>query len=437
MLAERVGEPSLTKATGSLPRFGAHGLMNTAPLHSLATGREGSLFDDDIRSVRERLGETVAGRRVLVVGGAGSIGSSTVMQVAALHPDTLHIIDQNENALAELVRQLRSRPGNWSARDFQTLPLDYGSAVTRLFLSTQPPYDLVLNFAALKHVRSEKDPFSTLQIFDTNLVKQARLMRWLAEHGFRGRLFNVSTDKAANSTSMMGATKRVMEHVLFNSSVAAAMGGARISARFANVAFSNGSLLQGFENRFARGEPLAAPHATKRYFVSLEESGQICLIAACLAPDNAIVIPKLNPEEHLVELQAIAEGYLRRQGFEPVIYDNEQAACAEVDAQRAIGRWPLLITPLDTAGEKPYEEFIAEGEESFEIGLPNLIAVKYVAAERDRIDEVISEVDAILSADGAGANNLTKDRLKELIALVEPRFLQLHRDSTANLDQRL
>jgi FlaA1/EpsC-like NDP-sugar epimerase len=411
--------------------------MSNAPIHSIATGRERSLFDEDMQAVEAELKQAIEGRRLLVIGGAGSIGSSTVMQLASRKPDTLHVIDQNENALAELVRQLRSQPNRWSARDFQTLPLDYGAAATRLFLSTQPPYDIVLNFAALKHVRSEKDPFSTLQIFDTNLVKQARLMRWLAETGFAGRLFNVSTDKAANSTSMMGATKRVMEHVLFNSSEAAALRGSKSSARFANVAFSNGSLLQGFENRLARGEPLAAPRETRRYFVSLEEAGQICAIAACTAPGEAIVIPKLNPRDHLIELQAIAESFLRHHGFEPALYRDEQAACAEVGTQRSQGRWPLLITPLDTAGEKPYEEFIAQGEASFEIGLPNLMAVNYVAADRDRIDEVVRTVEDILAANGRANSLLSKDTLKQLIALVEPRFLETHRDSAANLDQRL
>jgi FlaA1/EpsC-like NDP-sugar epimerase len=407
--------------------------MPLSPIHSLATGREGSLFDDDIRTVEDRLKGAIEGKRILVIGGGGSIGSSTVVQLATRNPEALHIIDQNENALAELVRQLRSQPHSWSARDFQTLPLDYGSATARLFLAGQPAYDLVLNFAALKHVRSEKDPFSTLQIFDTNLIKQARLMGWLAETGFSGRLFNVSTDKAANPTSMMGATKRVMEHVLFNSSKASALPGEKTSARFANVAFSNGSLLQGFQNRLARREPFAAPRNTKRYFVSLAESGQICAIAACLAPDQTIVIPKLDPKEHLVELQEIAERYIRHQGFKPVHYEDEAAACAEVDSQVSRGFWPLLLTPLDTAGEKPYEEFMTEKEEAIEIGLPNLKAVKYVSAAQDGIDRVIADVEEILSS----AASVTKERLKEIIAIVEPEFLDTHRDSVANLDQRL
>lgn len=411
--------------------------MSRSPLHEIATGRSGSLFDEDMAIVRAQLRDAVGGRRIIAIGGAGSIGSSTVLELAALRPDTLHIVDQNENGLAELVRQMRSRPQAWSARDFRTLPLDCGSATMAHFLRSERPYDIVLNFAALKHVRSEKDPYSTLQIFETNLAKQARLMRWLADTGFEGRFFTVSTDKAANPSSIMGATKRLMEHVLFNSSAAAGLGGVRTSARFANVAFSNGSLLQAFEHRLARGDAMAVPRDTRRYFVSLAESGQICAIASAVAPGQTIVIPRLDPEEHLVPLQEIAERFLHRNGLAPAYYEDEAAACANVEAERRQGRWPLLITPLDTAGEKPYEEFVTEDEEIAEIGLPNLQAVRYLAAERAEIDGALSEIDQFLNPGSQSDGSLDKDRLKAIIARVEPRFLATHRDSAANLDQRL
>ena len=412
-------------------------MNSTNTIHQIATGREGSLFEADMAAVEIPLREAISNKRILVIGGAGSIGSSTIFQLARRNPDVLHVIDQNENGLAELVRQLRSQPHAWSARDLQTLPLDYGSGTMRHFLHAQAPYDLVLNFAAIKHVRSEKDPFSTLQMFETNLVKQARFMGWLARTGFNGRFFTVSTDKAANPSSMMGATKRVMEHVLFNSSVAAALPGVKTSARFANVAFSNGSLLQGFENRLARGEPLAAPKDTRRYFVSLVESGELCAVAATLPPDRAIVIPKLNPERHLVLLHEIAEKFIRHHGFDVAPYSDERAACAGVGDERSKGRWPLLLTPLDTAGEKPYEEFMTAEEEEFEFGLPNLKAVQYAAASRSVIDQALIEAGQMLDAAVIDGAPLSKTRLKDIIALVEPRFLETHRDSTSNLDQRL
>lgn len=405
------------------------------PLHQIATGRAGSLFEADIAQSEDALRAAIAGKRVLAIGGAGSIGSSTVLQIAMRRPDTLHVVDQNENGLAELVRQLRSQPDIWSARDFQTLPLDYGSAAMRHLLASQAPYDLVLNFAALKHVRSEKDPFSTLQMFETNLLKQERFMGWLAGTGFAGRFFTVSTDKAANPSSMMGASKRAMEHVLFNSAMAAALPGIKTSARFANVAFSNGSLLQGFENRLARVEPLAAPRDTRRYFVSLRESGELCVLAAALAPDRTIVIPRLDPEKHLVPLQAIAEGFLRHHGFEPAHYADEREACAAARTDAENGRWPLLLTALDTSGEKPYEEFMTGRERAREIGLPNLHAVDYLAAERQAIEAMLRETEALLG--DASADGLSKDRLKAVIAMVEPGFLATHKDAAANLDQRL
>ena len=199
-------------------------------------------------------------------------------------------------------------------------------------------------------------------MFDTNIIKQARLLGWLAEQGFSGRYFSVSTDKAANPASIMGATKRVMEHVMFDDDVSPVRAAAITSARFANVAFSNGSLLQSFATRLAKREPLAVPRDTQRYFVSLQKSGQICLAAATLPPDRLIVIPRLDPREHLVSLQDVAERFLRRNGLEPACYVDEEAARFGVEQERASGRWPLLLSPLDTSGEKPYEEFVGEGE---------------------------------------------------------------------------
>lgn len=406
----------------------------TQPIHAIATGRDGSLFQTDIDQSEEALHEAISGKRVLAIGGAGSIGSSTVLQIAMRGPDTLHVVDQNENSLAELVRQLRSQPDLWSARDFQTLPLDFGSASMRHFLGSQEPYDLVLNFAALKHVRSEKDPFSTLQMFETNLLKQERFMRWLSETGFEGRLFTVSTDKAANPSSMMGASKRAMEHVLFNSRAAAALPGIKTSARFANVAFSNGSLLQGFQNRLSRFEPLAVPRDTRRYFVSLRESGELCVIAAVLAPDRTIVIPRLDPEKHLVLLQTIAERFLSRHGYEAVYNEDELEACRSAKREAKEGRWPLLLTTLDTSGEKPYEEFMTEREQTREIGLPNLHVVDYLAADQLAIEAMLRKTEALM--DNYSVQRL-KERLKAVIALVEPGFLSTHKDASANLDQRL
>jgi FlaA1/EpsC-like NDP-sugar epimerase len=408
------------------------------PLSSVATGRSRSLFEADMRAADDLFRSHVSGRRILAIGAAGSIGSNTVTVLADMEPAGLHIVDQNENELAELVRGLRSRRGGLRVCSFRTLPLDYGSPAMRAFLHSEGPYDIVLNFAAIKHVRSEKDAFSTLQMFDTNLRKQALLLRWLKEVGFSGRYFSVSTDKAANPTSMMGASKRAMEHVMFDQEVTRGLSAEITSARFANVAFSNGSLLQSFERRLSRGEPIAAPHDTRRYFVSLEESGEICALAAVVAPDRAIVVPKLDPKSHLVRLEDVATRFLRRNGFEPTLYDNENEARDSVARERRRNRWPLLLTPLDTSGEKPYEEFVGDGEEVIDIGLPNLAAVRYRPAPPDTVGAMLAELDAYLDPRPARAPFvLDKEKLKYIIALVEPGFLRTHRETGRSLDQRI
>lgn len=400
----------------------------------VATGRSDSLFAADLQARGPEIRDQIRRCRVLAIGAAGSIGSNTIKVLLGFAPDVVHIVDQNENGLAELVRQLRSAPEDLPVGELRTLPLDYGSRAMAYFLDSEPPYDLVLNFAALKHVRSEKDPFSTLQMFDTNIVKQARLIRWLSARSFTGRYFSVSTDKAANPSSLMGATKRVMEHVMFDADVTAGLPGPITSARFANVAFSNGSLLQSFENRFARGEPLACPRDIRRFFVSLEESGEICALAATLLSRRLIGIPRLDPEKYLVPLVDIARAFIEEHGFTPREYVEEAAARHNAASDRAAGRWPLLLTPPDTAGEKPYEEFVARGESVVEVGLTAMQAVGYQPPSNS-VSEMLRNVEAMFSNTTVGAD-LSKDRLKALVASLEPAFLEGHRDSPLNLDQR-
>lgn len=408
-------------------------------LASLATGRSVPLFSGDLRQLAGTLEERVRGRRILAIGAAGSIGSSTVEVLAGYEPASLHVVDQNENELAELVRTLRSREQALPVEDFRTMPLDYGSPAMRLLIHEQAPYDIVLNFAAIKHVRSEKDVFSMLQMFDTNFRKQAQLLRWLRETGFLGRFFSVSTDKAANPSSFMGASKRLMEHVMFSGEAAEGLEATITSARFANVAFSNGSLLQSFERRLQQGQPLAAPRDTRRYFVSLEESGQLCALASVCGPDRHIIVPKLNPDEHLLLLEDMARGFLEKSGFKPEIMTDEAEARSSVGKLRAEGRWPLLLTPLDTAGEKPYEEFIAEGETALDVGFNELMAIAYKPAEKGLVSALIDDVEAIFreGATAARPPSLDKDHLKNLVARIEPSFLTTHKSSDKSLDLRV
>ena len=398
-----------------------------------ATNRDSSLFDADVENAQGRIRDAVKGARILAVGAAGSIGSQTIKVLARYNPAALHVIDQNENALAELVRQLRSAPEPFEVDDFQTLPLDYGAPVTHSFLAANKPYDRVLNFAAIKHVRSEKDPFSISQMLNTNVVKQARFGDWVAKYSPEADYFSVSTDKAANPASFMGATKRIMEHVLFDRAKDIGMKGAVTSARFANVAYSNGSLLQSFENRLARREPLACPKGIKRYFVSLEESGQICTLASIAVPDQHIAIPRLDPESNLVSLQWVAERFLEANNLEAEFFDDE--AEARLRAQDpAQGKWPLLLTSANTAGEKSYEEFVAVNETRREIGLENILCVPYVGpAGNERTQSVVDLLEGVI--DNVD-NSFTKDEFKEQIARLEPGFLKSHLESSENLDQR-
>lgn len=405
----------------------------------IATHRKSSIFAEDIVQFDTTLRIMLSGSRILAIGGAGSIGAATVSVIIGFGPAALHIVDQNENDLVELTRLLRAQPSGLDIPDFRTLPIDFGSAAMRLFLHSQSNYDIVLNFAAIKHVRSEKDVFSMIQMFDTNLLKQTRLLRWLAEIGFRGRYFSVSTDKAANPSSFMGASKRLMEHVMFSGEAAGGLQADIVSARFANVAFSNGSLLQSFMQRLEHGQPLAVPSDTKRYFVSIEEAGQLCTLASTLVCAGHIAVPKLTPEDNLVLLEDVAAAFLRRFELEPEIYSDEEAARNSVKSCRSVGRWPLLLTALDTAGEKPFEEFVAQGETTVDGGFPNLECIPYKPAPIGSVAKFITEVEQLFSSAGNTINpsQLEQSDLKLLVGRIEPAFLESHRSSEKSLDARI
>lgn len=414
--------------------------FDPSTLAEVATGRSDSLFAADIARHRLEIEDAVTGRRILVVGGAGSIGSQVVAELAARAPAALHVIDQSENNLVELVRTLRGQPAGLPVADFRTLPIDYGATPTRLFLSEQPPYDAVLNFAALKHVRSEKDPWSLLQMLDTNLVKQARFLAWLRRYGHNRRYFSVSTDKAANPVNLMGASKRVAEHIVFGGAPDRTLAhGASshvtsnhvTSARFANVAFSDGSLLHGFVQRLLKRQPLAVPQDTRRYFVSQEEAGHICLLAALRAPGRTIVVPALEPQTHLRDLVTGATGFLERAGLQAQFYEDERAACRAVERDLAAGRYPLLLTPRDTSGEKPYEEFVGSDETLVDLGFEAVRGVGYVPAPPGSVERLLTLLDDVLQ----GEAPFDRTSVLAQIAASVPHFR--HIETGRNLDQRL
>ncbi len=398
-------------------------------LERAVVDRERSLFETDLNTVSPAIGVAIRGCRVLVIGGGGSIGSATVRLLLDYRPGALHVVDLSENYLAELVRDLRSGGVVPEDTELRFEPIDFGSPVMARFLREMPPYHLVLNFAAAKHVRSEKDVCSILQMLDTNVVKQARFMRWLALGARGGRYFAVSTDKAANPTSFMGATKRLMEDVLFN--VTADDRWSTTSARFANVAYSNGSLLQSFLYRLERRQPLAAPESTRRYFIAHREAAELCLIAATALPGQHLAIPRLDPAAHLVEIEAVATRILAHFDYRPVVYRDELGARNDLPRLAAAGQWPLLLTPLDTAGEKPYEEFVGEGEQAIDVGLRSIAAIRYSPNPRvgaNTIDEIED-----LCRDWE--RPLRKNELIELAARALPTFR--HAETGRSLDDRV
>lgn len=402
-------------------------------LATLATSRNESLFEGDFQRVIATHGCDVHGAKVLVIGGAGSIGSATVRLLVNHDLEQLDIVDTNENGLAELIRDLRASGRPLGPRSIGLYPLDFGSPIMSRFLRIYGPYDFVLNFAAIKHVRSEKDICAQLQMLSTNVLKQAHLLNGLEATGFRGRYFSVSTDKAANPVNVLGASKRLMEHVMFCPEVCRAASSVRSTARFANVAFSDGSLLHGWVERMRKQQPLAVPAATKRFFVSMAEAGQICMVAALAGPPNECIVPRLNPEEHLVDLVDVALRFVRANGFEPVTYESEQEAIGAVSSDIGRGKYPVLVTRLDTMGEKPFEEFSGEGESVTEVGMRSLQTVAYRCAnDPAQVAYVIARLNEFV---GNATLKLSVQDIDNLLERVLPEYR--HLTSSRRLDDRV
>lgn len=319
-------------------------------------GRQNRLFADDIAANRERVDAAITGRRILVYGGAGSIGREVVRQCFARSPAALHVIDISENNLVEVVRDIRSSLGYING-ETQFLPLAMNSVESQAFLAEQASYDLVLNLAAMKHVRSEKDAFSLMRMVTTNVLDVQDTLARAADQR-AGKYFAVSTDKAKNPANLMGATKRIMEDFLFADTYDIPV----TTARFANVAFSDGSLLHGFTQRVLHRQPLSAPRDVRRYFVTGEESGLLCLAAAALGSHREIFFPALDADTSLIDFAQIAGRYLRSIGYEPVEMESEEAARRKVEECAARRQWPCFFFNSDTTGEKPFEEFFGPSD---------------------------------------------------------------------------
>ncbi|MBM3176593.1 MAG: UDP-N-acetylglucosamine 4,6-dehydratase [Bacteroidetes bacterium] len=388
-------------------------------------GRQGPLLDGDIRKFDSTLIEVVSGSSFLVVGGAGSIGQAVVKQIFSRNPKKLLVIDISENNLVELVRDIRSSLGYVSG-DFRTFVVDVGSGDFEHFLKKEGPFDFILNLSALKHVRSEKDEFSLMRLIETNIFNAVRCLTLPAASGSK-KYFAVSSDKATNPVNMMGASKRIMEKFIFRHSDLLTVS----TARFANVAFSDGSLLHGFNLRIQKRQPFAAPNDVKRYFITQEESGQICLLTAILGDNLDTFFPKLSNQLNLITFSEIATRFLNRLGFEAFECENENEARLSLDSLVAQGKWPCYFFKSDTTGEKDFEEFYSNNQtidwEKFE----NLAVIKNIAGTDFKLlDDFYSNVTKLRRRGG-----WTKENLLEEFFQLLPEFK--HEELGKNLDQKM
>ncbi|MGK9117710.1 UDP-N-acetylglucosamine 4,6-dehydratase [Olivibacter jilunii] len=388
-------------------------------------GRSEELFTTDIAYYEKELSFLVSQSKFLVIGGAGSIGQAVTKEIFKRNPQKLHVVDISENNMVELVRDIRSSLGYING-DFQTFALDIGSIEYDAFIEADGDYDYVLNLSALKHVRSEKDPYTLMRMIDVNIFNTDKTIRQSIQKGTK-KYFCVSTDKAANPVNMMGASKRIMEMFLMRGSEDISIS----TARFANVAFSDGSLLHGFNQRIQKQQPIVAPNDIKRYFVIPKESGELCLMSCLLGENRDIFFPKLSESLHLITFADIAVKYLEGLGFEPVLCSTEEEARALVDTLPKQKKWPCLFTGSDTTGEKDFEEFFTEKEILDMDRFVNLGVIKndlYVEREKiERFSQAIKEMRV--------ARKWTKEQIVDLFFQMIPDFG--HKETGKYLDAKM
>lgn len=386
------------------------------------TKREKSMFAGDIEANKEVLSREIKGKRACVIGGAGSIGSSFIKALLRFEPKQLIVVDLNENGLAELTRDLRSSADIKVPEDYRTYTLDFASPIFERIFREEKGFDIVANFSAHKHVRSERDKYSVQALIENNDIKAKKLMDLMMVHK-PSHFFCVSTDKAANPVNIMGASKRILEDLIM-----AYSGEFNITtARFANVAFSNGSLPDGWMHRLQKRQPLAAPNDVKRYFVSPEESGQICLLACVLGKSGEIFFPKLG-EEQMMRFSDICDEFVREQGFGKHMCssDDEAKQFAPTDSE-----WPVIYTGSNTTGEKAYEEFFIEGEDLNMNRFQSLgVIEKTTRRSMEDVMALFEEFEGIFAEP-----NFTKAEVVKAIERFLPNFE--HEEKGMNLDQKM
>ena len=393
------------------------------------THRDVSMFSADIEANKEQLSAGVQDKRVCVIGGAGSIGSSFIKALLRFEPKQLVVIDLNENGLAELTRDLRSSANIRVPEDYRTYTLDFASPIFERIFREDKGYDIVANFSAHKHVRSERDKYSVQALIENNDIKAKKLMDLMMEYKPK-HFFCVSTDKAANPVNIMGASKRILEDLVMAYSKEFPV----TTARFANVAFSNGSLPDGWLHRLQKRQPLAAPTDVKRYFVSPEESGQICLLACILGNSGEIFFPKLG-EEQMLTFSSICDDFVRANGLSKHLCTSDEEAkkyvSERVSELENDGEWPVVYTGSDTTGEKAYEEFYVEGETLNMTRFTSLGVIECSPRHNmTEVDKLFAEFREIFAQD-----NFTKVEVVDAIRQFIPTFQ--HEERGKNLDSKM
>jgi len=388
-------------------------------------GRESELFEDDIQKHDLKLRDIVSSSNFLVIGGAGSIGQAVVKEIFKRNPKKLHVVDISENNMVELVRDIRSSLG-YIDGEFATFALDIGSIEYDAFIKSDGQYDYVLNLSALKHVRSEKDPFTLMRMIEVNIENTDKTVLQSFENGAK-KYFCVSTDKAANPVNMMGASKRIMEMFLMRRSLQMPIS----TARFANVAFSDGSLLHGFNQRIQKRQPLSAPSDVKRYFVTPKESGELCLMSCLLGENRDIFFPKLSEKLHLITFADIAVKYLKNLGYEPYLCETEEEARELAKTLPEQGQWPCYFFSSDTTGEKDFEEFFTDNETLDMKRFENLGVIKNEADFNHDMLEMFSDRINIMKE----KKEWSKEEIVELFFEMIPDFG--HKETGKYLDGRM
>lgn len=395
-------------------------------IRKYVTKREKSMFLDDIEANKKLLEEKIKGKSVLVIGGAGSIGSSFIRALLPFKPATLVVVDINENALAELTRDLRSTKGMYVPEDYVPYPVNFASPVFEKIFRKRGGFDIVGNFSAHKHVRSEKDIYSIEALLQNNVLKAKLLLDLLAEFPPE-EYFCVSTDKAANPVNIMGASKRIMEDVIFAYSGRFPVK----TARFANVAFSNGSLPDGFLSRLSKLQPLSAPSDVKRYFVSPEESGQICLLACMVGKNREIFFPRLEKAQ-MITFDSIATAFLEEHGYEVLQCGSDDEAVDNIAGLRnGSKQYPVHYSVSNTSGEKGFEEFYTNSEC---VDLGRLKALGIITGKEipdiEKIEILFNQLNKAFDKE-----EITKEEIVSILAGYLPNFE--HMETGKSLDSKM